>query len=166
MITNFFRRRILAPILDLLRQGITPEKIALSIAFGIVLGVFPALGWTTLLCVIAAAWLRLNLPAMQLVNLLVYPLQLILLVPFLRAGELLFRSHPMGLSLPQIVGLIHAGMWQAIKVLWVATVHGIVVWAILALPAIFLTYKVLAPLLRRARHVMKLKAPAGATEVC
>jgi len=166
MISRFFRRRVLGPILDLLRQGITPEKIALSIAFGIVLGVFPALGWTTLLCLIAAAWLRLNLPAMQLVNLLVYPLQLILLVPFLRAGELLFRSHPMGLSLPQIVGLIHAGMWQAIKVLWVATVHGIVVWAILAPPAIFLTYKVLAPLLRRARHMMKLKAPASATEVC
>jgi len=30
--------------------------------------------------------LRLNLPAIQLVNLVVYPLQLALLVPFLRAG--------------------------------------------------------------------------------
>jgi uncharacterized protein (DUF2062 family) len=166
MIANFFLRRVLGPILDLLRQGITPEKIALSIAFGIVLGVFPALGWTTLLCLAAAAWLRLNLPAMQLVNLLVYPLQLILLVPFLRAGELLFRSPSMGLSLPQIVGLIHAGMWQAIKVLWVVTVHGIVVWAILAAPAIFVIYKVLAPLLRRAREMMKSKTTPSPMEVC
>lgn len=166
MIGNFFRRRVLGPILDLLRQGITPEKIALSIAFGIVLGVFPALGWTTLLCLVTAAWLRLNLPAIQLVNFLVYPLQLLLLVPFLRAGEVLFRSHSMGLSLPQIVGLIHAGMLHAIKVLWLATVHGIVVWAILAPPAVFLIYKVLAPLLRRARDMMKSKTAPSAIEVC
>lgn len=166
MIADFFRRRVLGPVLDLLRQGITPEKVALSIAFGVVLGVFPALGWTTLLCLAAAAWLRLNLPAMQLVNLLVYPVQLVLLVPFLRAGELLFRSPSMGLSLPQIVALIHAGMWQAIKVLWVATVHGIVVWAILAAPAILLIYKVLAPLLRRARGMMKSKTAPSVIEVC
>jgi len=166
MIVDFFRRRVLGPVLDLLRQGITPEKVALSIAFGVVLGVLPALGWTTLLCLIAAACLRLNLPAMQLVNLLVYPLQLLLLVPFLRAGELLFRSPSMGLSLPQIIVLIHAGMWQAIKVLWVATVHGIVAWAILAAPAILLIYKVLAPLLRRAREMMKSKTAPSAIEVC
>jgi uncharacterized protein (DUF2062 family) len=166
MISHFFRRRVLGPILDLLRQGITPEKIALSIAFGIVLGVFPALGWTTLLCLVAAAWLRLNLPAMQLVNFLVYPVQLLLLVPFIRAGEMLFRSHPMGLSLPQIVSLIHAGMWHAIKFLWVATVHGIVVWMILAPLAIFLLYRVLAPLLRRAGEMIKSKTAPSALEVC
>ncbi len=166
MIGNFFRRRILGPILDLLRQGVTPDKIALSIAFGIVLGVFPALGWTTLLCLVTAAWLRLNLPAMQLVNFLVYPLQLLLLVPFLRAGEVLFRSQGMGLSLPQIVGLIQAGVWHAIKVLWVATVHGIVVWALLAVPTIFVIYRLLAPLLCKAQEMVKSKRASGVIEVC
>jgi hypothetical protein len=72
----------------------------------------------------------------------------------------------MGLSLPQIVGMIHAGMWPAIKVLWVVTVHGIVVWAILAAPAIFLIYQVLAPLLRRARGMMKSKTAPSVIEVC
>ena len=72
----------------------------------------------------------------------------------------------MGLSLPQIVGLIRAGMWHAIEVLWVATVHGIVVWMILAPPAIFLIYKVLAPLLRRAREIMKSKTAPSTLEVC
>src|SRR5450759_4385637 len=32
MRAGFLRRRIMTPILDLLRQGITPEKIALSVA--------------------------------------------------------------------------------------------------------------------------------------
>src|SRR5205823_6730685 len=80
-------RKIFLSILDMLRQGITPERIALSIALGGVLGVFPVLGSTTILCAAAAFVLRLNLAAMQVVNLLVYPLQLLLFLPFLQAGS-------------------------------------------------------------------------------
>src|SRR5256885_328582 len=69
-------RRIIAPILAQLRQGITPEKIALTLALGAALGIFPILGASTLLCAIAGIWLRLNQPVIQLTNYLVYPLQL------------------------------------------------------------------------------------------
>ena len=69
---GFFHRRVVAPIVALLTQGITPGKIALSLAFGITLGVFPVLGTTTLLCVAAALMFGLNLPAIQLVNWLIY----------------------------------------------------------------------------------------------
>ena len=65
---GFFHRRVVAPIVALLTQGITPEKIALSLAFGIVLGIFPVLGSTTVLCAAAALVFGLNLPAIQLVN--------------------------------------------------------------------------------------------------
>jgi hypothetical protein len=34
-------RKVVLPVVELLRQGITPEKIALSIALGAVIGVFP-----------------------------------------------------------------------------------------------------------------------------
>ena len=90
----WFYRTLVLPIVDLLRQGITPEKIALSIALGAVLGIFPVLGSTTILCVAAAYVLRLNLPAIQLVNFLIYPLQLILFLPFLQAGSRITGSAP------------------------------------------------------------------------
>ena len=38
---SFFRRRIARPIVELLHQGVTPEKMALSLALGVALGVFP-----------------------------------------------------------------------------------------------------------------------------
>src|SRR3981081_2804173 len=44
---GFFYRRLVRPLLDLLRQGATPEKLALSVALGAMLGVFPMLGATT-----------------------------------------------------------------------------------------------------------------------
>src|ERR1035438_1407369 len=88
---GFLQDKLLRPIIELLKQEVTPEKMALSLALGAALGIFPALGWTTALCAIAALTLRLNLPAIQIVNYFVYPLQIVLLIPFFRLGERLFR---------------------------------------------------------------------------
>jgi len=147
---SFFYRKLVGPLLDLLRAGVTPEKIALSVALGIVLGVFPALGWTTALCAIAAFTLRLNLPAIQIVNYFVYPLQLALLLPFFRLGEKLFSARHLPISVTQIFDLIHASAWNAIKLLWTTTWHAIVVWGLFAPIVAGLIYLVLTPLLRRA----------------
>lgn len=171
MSQSFFQRRVVRPLLDLLRQGSTPEKIAMSIAVGMVLGVFPSLGWTTLLCLLAAVIFRLNLPAIQLVNYFAYPLQLALLIPFIRAGEFLFHSVRLPLSLIQILAMIKADVWHAIKVLWIATVHAIAVWALVAPLAIYVLFRILSPLLRRlalACGLSERKIPASAvgTEVC
>ena len=149
---GFFRRKIIRPILDLLKQGVTPEKIALSVALGAALGVFPALGWSTTLCTIAAIVLRLNLPAMQMANYFVYPAQLALLAPFFRWGERLFRAPHFPISVPQIYALFHAGAWIAVKFLWTTIWHAIIVWGMMAPVFVGLVYAILLPLLRRALH--------------
>jgi len=156
---SFLYRKLVRPLLDLLRQGVTPEKIALSVAFGVVLGVFPALGWTTALCAIAAFALRLNLPAIQIVNYFMYPVQLALLLPFFRLGEKLFGAKHLPLSITQIFDLIHASVWSATKLLWTTTWHAIVVWGLLAPLVIAMIYFVLAPLLRRALRRQMQTAP-------
>ena len=166
---EYLHRRLVRPILDLLTQGITPEKIALSIAFGLVLGMFPALGWSTLLCLVLALWLKLNVPAMQLVNYLSYPLQLALLVPFLRAGEFLFRAPRLAISLPQILAMVKANVWHAITSLWAATMHAIVAWALVAPVAVWVIYKILAPILKRLLLVSgsaRQQSDAGVAEGC
>jgi len=159
---KFFQRRLVRPIVDLLTQGITPEKIALSIAIGLVVGVFPALGWTTLLCLGVSLWLKLNVPAMQLVNYLAYPLQLALLVPFIRVGEFLFRTPRMPLSLPLILAMVKANVWHAISTLWGETMHAIVAWMLIAPVAVWVIYRVLAPVMRRLAQVGGLVKPEAA----
>jgi uncharacterized protein (DUF2062 family) len=149
---GFLKRRLVRPILHLLRQGVTPEKIALSVALGAALGVFPALGWTTVLCTIAAILLRLNLPAIQIVNYFMYPAQIALLLPFFRLGEKLFRAPRLPISVPQIYALFHTSAWNAIKLLWTTTWHAIVAWTLLAPIFVGVAYMILAPLLRRVLH--------------
>jgi uncharacterized protein (DUF2062 family) len=145
---GFFYRCLTRPILDLLRQGVTPEKIALSMALGAALGVFPAIGWTTALCAIAALVLRLNLPAIQIVNYFVYPAQIALLIPFFRLGEKLFRAQHLPISVLQMHAMIRADRWAAMRLLWTTTWHAIAVWCLVAPIIVAVTYAMLAPALR------------------
>jgi hypothetical protein len=149
---GFLYRKLLRPIVVLLKQGVTPEKMALSLALGVALGVFPALGWTTALCAVAAVLLRLNLAAIQMVNYLMYPLQIAFILPFFRMGEKLFRAQHVALSVPQLYGAIHGGMWAAMRVLWTTTWHAIVVWCLLAPMVVALIYLILTPVLRSVLH--------------
>lgn len=156
---RFFNRRIVQPILNLLRQGVTPQKMALSIALGIALGVFPAIGITTILCAVAALAFRLNLPAIQIVNYFVYPLQIALLLPFYRAGEWLFAGPRLQLSLAQVRALAGEGIAKSVGVLWVTIWHGAVVWCLVAPPFAAAAYLVILPVLRRA---LRRESPGSA----
>jgi uncharacterized protein (DUF2062 family) len=149
MAGGLLKRKILSPILDLLRQGMTPEKMALSIALGITLGVTPVLGFTSALCFMAAVLLGLNSVAIQLVNYLVYPLQIVLLIPFIRIGEWLFAAQPMKLSAERILSLIRQNVWTAISTLWVATMHAMVAWLVFGSLASLFLYLLLVPALRK-----------------
>ncbi len=156
-------RKLVKPLLDLLKQGVTPEKLALSIALGAVFGIFPALGWTTALCAIIAFVWRLNLPAIQIVNYFMYPVQIALLLPFFRLGEKLFGAPHLPISVPQIYAMIRANLWGAIKFLWSTTWHAIVVWALVAPFFVALLFAVLAPTFRRV--LRRQRFPLPATEV-
>jgi uncharacterized protein (DUF2062 family) len=74
------RRRaepVVAAIRSSLRQGLTPEGIALSLAVGAAAGLFPLVGTTRLLGFALGSALRLNLALLQAANWLVYPPQLL-----------------------------------------------------------------------------------------
>ncbi len=147
---EFLRRRLVEPVLALLRQGLTPRELALCLALGTGIGLFPVLGVSTpLLAVIALAW-RLNLAAIQLVNYLIYPLQLLLIIPFVRVGEALTGAAPQPLTITAGLELMSQGVWQAVVTLWDAIVHATLGWVLLGPAGIYVLYRLLEPMLRRA----------------
>jgi uncharacterized protein (DUF2062 family) len=151
---SFWQRRVVAPITVQLRQGITAEKIALTVALGLVLGVFPILGSTTLLCALAGFVWQLNQPIIHLVNYVAYPLQLALIIPTYRAGEMLFRQTPVPLSIPLLFERFRADFWQFLKDYGMVALQGIAVWCLLAPFVAAALYFLLRPPLRTlARRV-------------
>ncbi|MDR3417656.1 MAG: DUF2062 domain-containing protein [Nevskia sp.] len=144
---GFWKRRVLDLIVAQLRQGITPDRIALTLALGAVLAVFPILGSTTALCAAAALWLRLNQPIIQLVNWFCYPLQLALLIPFYSAGEWLGAPH-LALSVPQLVQRFQQGPLRFIADFATIALGGIGAWCLIAPVAAALLYFALRSPLR------------------
>jgi hypothetical protein len=160
--SNVSHKSLAAQLLHLLRQGLTPEKLALSLALGAGLSCFPVFGTTTILCTVVAVAFRLNLPAIQVGNYLALPLQLGLFLPFLRLGERVARAPRMPLSPQQLLALAKTSPDQAAKVLLSGQWHAILGWLIVA-PGITMF---LAILLRPAMRLLLARAvvpPANLT---
>lgn len=147
---DFVQRRVVTPIVSLLRQGITPEKLAQSLAFGSGLGIFPVLGVSTPLLTVVAIALRLNLPAVQLVNYLASPLQLALIIPFVRVGEWLTGAPAQPLTVAAGLEILGQGALHAIVVLWDAIVHAAIGWIAIGPVLIWALYRIFRPLMIRA----------------
>lgn len=164
---NWLYRHVALPVLALLRMGATPEKLAWSIAVGLLIGINPILGSTTVVCLAAAFALRLNVAASQLGNHVVYPLQLILVIPLIRLGSRFFHTAPMPLSGSELLRAARQHPVALLEQLWRWEWHALVVWAIIAALAIPLAAFALIPLLRRLlRRVERRQYPilTGASE--
>ncbi|KAF9670507.1 hypothetical protein SADUNF_Sadunf13G0076200 [Salix dunnii] len=87
----WFNMKIVDPLYQILRRGVEPKQLAFSTALGITLGIFPICGVTVLLCGVAIAFLGslCHAPTVMLANFIATPLELSLVVPFLRFGEVM-----------------------------------------------------------------------------
>ena len=133
---NWLYRRVALPVFALLRMGASPQKLAWSIAVGLLIGINPILGSTTVFCLGAAFLLRLNIAASQLANHLVYPFELLLVIPFIHIGTILFHIAPIPFSAS---GLLHAARTHPLALtrqLWVWEWHAFLLWLALAAVAV------------------------------
>ena len=136
-----------------------PSQIALCIAMGISLGIFPVLGVTTLLCAMAAFALRLNLPAIQIVNYLVYPLQLILLAPFYATGSWLFKNTGRHLIEGDLIDLLRTDFWGSMANLWDLTLYAILTWLVISPLIVLVLYLILKPVIQSlAQSYLKVQS--------
>lgn len=140
---DFIKRKLINPLLNFLKQGVTPTKLAWAVSAGIVIATVPVFGACTVLCLLSIWLFRLNPAAVLLTNQFAYPLQFLLYFPFLRSGEWLFSAQPITISLTQIFKLITTNLLQAIDLLWWSTLYGLTVWALLALPLSYFTFLIL-----------------------
>jgi uncharacterized protein (DUF2062 family) len=144
-----WRRRIRDVLLSQLRQGITPEKISLTVALGVILSTFPILGTTTALCVLVGVCLGLNQPIMQLVNWLAFPLQLPGIYLYVRVGERLTGSPPVSFSITGLLPQFRAAPLQFLQQFGMTGARAVLAWLLIAPLIAALVYAAFLPPLRR-----------------
>lgn len=153
-----WKDRFKTVILAQLRQGITPHKVALSVALGATIGLFPIIGVTTLACLGVGAWLRLNQPLLQLANYAAFPLQLCLLYGFLRTGEWITFSEPITLSAGELIALLKESPSTFFKDFGMSGLRTILGWAVISPFIMVVFYFALIPILRNLMRNYRIVA--------
>ena len=141
------KRSLKQMIAGLAREGMSQQKMAICIAMGVCIGIFPVLGTTTIICAMAAFFLRLNLPLIQLVNYAVYPLQIVLLVPFYVAGSWMFGGRWPTETGQNLLDALQNDLWASMSQVWDLTLYAIFIWLLVAPAVALLLYGLLKPLL-------------------
>jgi uncharacterized protein (DUF2062 family) len=130
-----------------LSQGISPRRLALTLALGFAVGCIPVFGIPTLLCVALALALRLNLPAIQAANYVAMPLQLALIVPFVRLGRWLVPTHLGRAAAPNALPhlpALHLAQWMG-----GLAAQALLAWLLVAIPAVAVMTFAFTHMLRR-----------------
>jgi uncharacterized protein (DUF2062 family) len=130
--------------------------VSAAVVIAFALAIIPVIGVTTLLCLLAGRLFRLNHIVMQVVNHVSYPLQILLLVPFVRLGETIVGADPIALSPGALIDEFNKSFGGFVAQFGMAYVHGLLGW-VLTVPLLCW----LAHLLRR--RVFRRFAPTPAS---
>ncbi len=146
---KIYKDRFLKTIKNLLSEGTSPEKLGATIVLGILFGTIPLLGINSLILAVIALRFRLNHIIIQAVNYAVFPLQLMLLVPFYKSGQWIFRTeHSVNIKVSDFVELLSTNFFHAASEFSFMILKGVTVWIIVAIPIGFLFYSIFVYFLR------------------
>ena len=158
VVREFFRCRVLRPLLLLLRGGVTPRRLAWSLALGVVIGINPSVGVTTVLVVLLAWAFGLNKMASLVGAHAASPLHLLLFLPFIELGVHLFHTGRLPMNRKQLEHLSHHPL-RLFREIWQWEWHALLVWCVVAAIAMPLLARYirrgLVMLMRRHRTLMR-----------
>lgn len=145
-------------VLAWLKCGIAPRQLAFTLALGFAIGCIPLLGVTTGICALLAILLRLNMPAIQAANWVAMPLQVVLLIPFLRLGQWMFSAHGIYFDRKELITSLAAAPWNVVLQMGGIFGHALLAWLLTATPALLLMTLLLTPLMRRVKKLAAAEA--------
>lgn len=171
---GFFRGRVVEPLIEQLKKGVPVRRLAHSMAMGVVAAIYPQLGCTTLMGLLLGYLFRLNHATIQVVKFILYPLQFVFMIPFLRLGETLLGIEHFRMSLKEIVRIVYDDPLGSFKILGWPLVHAIFGWIVACSILYYVFYSIgrtIAKQLQRSlRYAEKTRAldmnPLGEDKQC
>jgi len=136
-------------------QSTSPKQTALSVAIGFYAGIFPVFGLTTALCILLTIIFKANHLISVAVNLLIAPLQMLLIVPFVKAGLALLNPEikPFFQTADDLFLLLERS--ESWYFLFQSLIGGVLCWAIFSSATAFLTYRFLVRKIRTIAQTTK-----------
>ena len=135
-----FKTKIINPLIENLKEGAQPKKLSLTIMLGITFGIIPFLGVNTAICFLLSIIFRLNIIIIQIINYTVFPIQLILIVPFFKLGEAVFGASNESVALSTLSDLASERWLNSLSIIIHSNMKALAIWLIIMLPLAVIGY--------------------------
>lgn len=126
----------------LLKQGLTPKELSQSIVVSGLISTIPILGLSTFIITTISLKSKLNLPVMIALSYLLWPVQILMIIPFIRVGEFIFSVPKNPHSVEEIINSFQNSFFQTLSHLSFELFCGLGGWLFTAVPVAILIYGV------------------------
>lgn len=121
-------------IIALFKQGLTPIELTQSIIVSGLISTIPILGVSTFLLTALSLKRKLNLPIMIAQSYLMWPIQVIMIIPFINIGEFIFSVPKTNHSAQEIIASFQNSFFATLSHLSFELLCGFGGWLLTAVP--------------------------------
>ena len=139
-------------ITTLFKQGLNPIQLSQSIIVSGALSIIPILGVTTFILTALSLKKKLNLPIMMAISYLMWPIQILLIIPFIRVGEFIFSVPSTQHTAEEIIKSFQNDFFQTLSNLSFELLCGLGGWLLTVVPISIGAYLILIFFLKRANN--------------
>ena len=126
--------KVKAKTTALFKQGLSPKELSQSLIVSGLISTIPILGVSTFMITSVSLKRKLNLPVMISLSYLMWPIQILLIIPFIRIGEFIFsvpRNHH---TAEEIISSFQNSFFQTLSQLSFELLCGLGGWFLTAVP--------------------------------
>ena len=121
-------------IIALFKQGLTPVELTQSIIVSGLISTIPILGVSTFLLTALSLKRKLNLPIMIAQSYLMWPIQVVMIIPFINIGEFIFSVPKTNHSAQEIIASFQNSFFATLSHLSFELLCGFGGWLLTAVP--------------------------------
>jgi len=155
-IIDTFTQKVLIPFRLIPEAGLSANKLALSITIGIIAGLFPVIGATTILSLFLTMLFRQNLLVVQSVQWTMALFQILLIIPFMQVGAYILSQQALHINIEQISLAFKPGIISGIKTIGIFHLYAIFTWVILSIPTGAISYFVFRAIFQKRDQVIDI----------
>ncbi len=127
-------------IIALFKQGLTPIELTQSIIVSGLISTIPILGVSTFLLTALSLKRKLNLPIMIAQSYIMWPIQVVMIVPFINIGEFIFSIPKTNHSAQEIITSFQNSFFTTLSHLSFELLCGFGGWLLTAVPFSIVLY--------------------------
>ena len=136
----------------LFKQGLSPILLSQSIIVSGALSIIPILGVSTFILTALSIKKKLNLPIMIAISYLMWPIQILLIIPIIRVGEFIFSVTSSHHTAEEIINSFQNNFSQTLNHLSFELLCGLGGWLLTVVPVSIGTYLIVFLFLKKTAN--------------